>query len=96
MDNIRQWIANDIIFYAIIIILIILAINIFSKFLNNLLLLVKNFKLVGFYTWMFFKKIVKFIFAVVFFPLTFYKWSKEYRQYNAIIIDNTIQKDVES
>lgn len=96
MDNIRQWIGNDFIFYAIIIILIILTINIFSKFLNNFVLLVKNFKLIGYYTWMFFKKIVKFIFSVVFFPWTFYRWTKEFRQYNAIIIDNTIRKDLES
>lgn len=95
MAFLRDLIANDIVYYVLIFLGIAFGINVLSKFVENIFLLVKNFKIIGFYFWKFVFWFVKTFLKVIFFPFTFWRWVKEYKKYNQFVLNNSRFRDVE-
>lgn len=95
MAILRDLIANDIVYYVLIFLGIAFAINVLSKFVENIFLLVKNFKIIGFYFRKFVFWFVKIFLKVIFFPFTFWRWVEEYRKYNQFVLNNSRVRDVE-
>lgn len=95
MAILRDLIANDIVYYVLMFLGIAFAINVLSKFVENIFLLVKNFKIIGFYFRKFVIWFVKTFLKIIFFPFTFWGWIKEYRKYNQFVINNSRVRDVE-
>lgn len=93
MEILRDLIKNDYIFYGLIFLGIALSINILSKFFENIFLLIKNFKVIIYYLKIFIIWIFKTVIKTIFFPITFYRWSKEYRRYNQFIVNNSRYRD---
>lgn len=87
INNIRSYIGNDFIFYLLIILFVIIAINVFSKFVNNLYLLIINFRLFVNFIYKLFIQFIKFLIKFILFPITIYNWIKEYKFYNQFIIN---------
>lgn len=94
MEKLRLWINNDIVYFILIIVLIIIAVNIFSKFFQNLILLIKNFRLIIYYLKVFFIRLLKILIKTIFFPITFLKWYKEYKFYKQFNINSSRDKHV--
>ena len=94
MEKIRLFINNDYIYFGLVVLIIIIVINIFSRFLNNVVLLAKNFRLIIAYLKYYIFKLMKFLFKLIFFPFTIYGWIKEYKRYNQININNSRYKEI--
>lgn len=87
INDIRNYIDNDFIFYLLIILFVIVVINVISKFVNNLYLLIINFRLFINFIYKLFIQFIKFLIKFIFFPFTIYNWIKEYKFYNQFIIN---------
>lgn len=87
INNFKNFIGNDFIFYLLIILFVVIVINVFSKFVNNLYLLIINFRLFIDFISKLFIKFIKFLIKFIFFPFTIYNWIKEYKFYNQFIIN---------
>ena len=94
MEKLKTLINNDYVYYSIIVLSGIIAINIISKFLENVVSLFRNSKLILYFLKIYIIKLINFIFKVVFFPITFYKWGKEYKNYNNLNINNSKDKSL--
>lgn len=93
MQILRDLIKNDYIFYGLIFLGIALFINILSKFLENIFLLIKNFKVIIYYLKIFIIWIFKTVIKIIFFPITFWKLCKEYCLYKKFIVNNSRYRD---
>lgn len=90
----RNLINNDLVYYGLIVIALIIAINIFAKFVENVFSLGRNFKIIIFYLKIGLIKLFKLLIKTIFFPITFYKWYKEYQYYNQLNINNSRYKEI--
>jgi len=94
MEMLRNLINNDFIYYGLIVIAAIIAINLFAKFVENIFSLGRNFKIIIYYLKIGLIKIGKFILKTIFFPITFFKMYKEYKYYNELNINNSRYKEI--
>lgn len=92
MNQIREFINNDFIFYFLLIIIFILSINIFSNFLNNIILLIKNFSIILKYLFNFLLFIPKLFIFIILSPFKFIKWIKELIFIKSLKINNSRNK----
>lgn len=95
MAVLRDLIANDVVYYCFVFLVVMIFVNVLSRFLENLILLLKNFRLIGFYLRKFILLFFRLLIKIVFFPITFWKWWKEYCKYNHLVINNSRFRDVE-
>lgn len=89
MGFLRDLIGNDVVYYALIFLGIAFAVNVLSKFVENIFLLIKNFKVIGFYLRKSVVWSVKTFLKIIFFPFTFWGWIKEYSKYNQFVVNNS-------
>lgn len=93
MEFLKNLIGNDVIYYFLIFLGTAFAVNVLSKFIENIFLLIKNFKVIGFYLRKFVIWSVKTFLKIIFFPFTLWGWAKEYRKYNQFVVNNSRVRD---
>lgn len=92
MMMLKDLINNDLIYYSLLISALFLAINTFSKFLENVIKIAFNLDLIFYYLKKFVIKLFKLKLKIVFFPITFWFLFKEWKLYNSLIINNASKK----
>lgn len=87
--TVRELINNDFIFFSLIVVLFVVSINGIAMFLDNLLSLGRNSRIIGYYLKKIFILFFTYLFKLIFFPITIFFWIKEYRSINELIINNS-------
>lgn len=79
----------------LLVLLVIVVINNFAKFLENIVKLVTNLKIIIIWLLKAIKFIILMIIKIIFFPITIYKVIKRYKYNESLIINNSQLKEVD-
>jgi len=94
MQQVREFVNNDFLYYSLISFLFIIALNTFSNFINNFVLLIKNFKVIFTYLFKFIIFIPKIIAYIFISPFLLVRWIKDLIYIKSLQINSSRNKKI--